>query len=189
MKRLSRYKKNAAALLGGCFFLWGCENDLNTVKELANRPLNVETMDSITSFISQGGRMKAKLSSVFLQRTQDTLPRIEFPKKLHVDFYNDSTQVESFLDAKYGRYYEGRNQVYLRDSVRVYNIKGDTLWTDELWWNQAEQKFYTDKAFKVWQHDKFILGTGLEAGQDLKWYKMRNIYNSYIDVPREQFPQ
>lgn len=185
----STYKKITAALLWSCFFLLGCENDLNKVKDLANRPLNVESMDSITSFISQGGRIKAKLSSVYLLRTQDTLPRIEFPKKLHVDFYNDSLQLESFLNAKYGRYYEGRNQVFLRDSVKVFNIKGDTLWTDELWWDQLQQKFYTDKAFKVWQHDKYILGTGLEAGQDLKWYKMKNINNSYLNVPASQFPQ
>jgi LPS export ABC transporter protein LptC len=182
------YKKIFAALFGCCFFLAGCENDLEKVKELASRPVNVETMDSITSYISQGGRTKAKLTSIFLLRTQDTLPRVEFPKKLHVDFFSDSLQPESFLDAKYGRYYEGRNQVFLRDSVKVFNVKGDTLWTDELWWDQLQQKFYTDKAFKVWQHDKYIVGTGLEATQNLKWYRMRNINNSYLDVPAGQLP-
>jgi LPS export ABC transporter protein LptC len=179
-----------AALIGCCFFLQACENDLREVKELYDRPLNVETMDTIVSYISQGGKTRAKLTSAYMVRTQDTLPRVEFPRRLHVDFYNDSLlQPESFLDARYGRYYEGRNQVFLRDSVRVYNIKGDTLWTNELWWDQNLQKFYTDKPFKVWQHDKYILGTGLEAGQDLKWYKMKNINNSYLDVPANQFPQ
>lgn len=189
MFKSATYKINFAALLWGCFFLLGCENDLNEVKDLTKRPVNVETMDSITSYLSQGGKMKAKLSSIYLVRTQDTLPRVEFPKRLHVDFFGDSLQSESFLDARYGKYFEGRNQVFLRDSVKVYNVKGDTLWTDELWWDQLQQKFYTEKAFKVWQHDKYILGTGLEAGQDLKWYKMKNINNSYLDVPAKQFPQ
>jgi hypothetical protein len=173
----------------GCFFLFSCENDIQVIAKLAERPANVEVMDSITSFISTGGKMKAKLSSVYLLRTQDTLPRVEFPKKLHVDFYGDSLKLESFLDANYGRYYEGRNQVFLRDSVKVFNVKGDTLWTDELWWDQVQQKFYTDKAFRVWQFDKYILGTGLEAGQDLKWYKMKNINNSFLNVPANQFPE
>lgn len=189
MNALCAYKKIFAALTGCCFFLQACENKLDDVKRFSDKPLNIETMDSVTSFISQGGKMKAKLSSVYLLRTQDTLPRVEFPRRLHVDFFGDSLQQESFLDAKYGKYFEGRNQVFLRDSVKVFNIKGDTLWADELWWDQNQQKFYTDKAFKVWQHDKYILGTGLEAGQDLKWYKMRNINNSFLNMPASQFPQ
>jgi LPS export ABC transporter protein LptC len=185
----SSYKKIIAALSGCCFFLAACENDIHEVEALSKQPLNVEVMDTIVSFLSQGGKTKAQLTSVYMVRTQDTLPRVEFPKSLHVDFYSDSLTPESFLDARYAKYFEGRNQVFLRDSVRVYNIKGDTLWTDELWWDQGQQKFYTDKEFKVWQHDKYILGTGLEAGQDLKWYKMRNINNSVIRVPASQFPQ
>ncbi|HET9055580.1 MAG TPA: LPS export ABC transporter periplasmic protein LptC [Chitinophagaceae bacterium] len=178
-----------AAFLWGCLFFISCENDINKIKELANRPVNVEVMDSVNSYISQGGKIKARLSSVYLLRTQDTVPRVEFPKHLHVEFYDDSARLESFLDAQYGKYYEGRNQVFLRDSVRVYNIKGDTLWTNELWWDQLQRKFYTDKDFRVWQHDKYIIGSGLEAGQDLKWYKMKNINNSYLNVPANNFPQ
>lgn len=186
---LLSYKKFIAALLWGCFFLISCENDIHEVQSLSKQPLNVEVMDTVISYLSQGGKMKAKLSSIYMVRTQDTLPRVEFPKSLHVDFYSDSATQESFLDARYAKYYEGRNQVFLRDSVRVFNIKGDTLWTNELWWDQGQQKFYTDKAFKVWQHDKYIVGTGLEAGQDLKWYKMKDVNNSFILAPANQFPQ
>ncbi len=42
-----------------------------------------------------------------------------FPGTLHVDFYNDSMQVESQLDAHYGKYLQNQDKVFLRDSVVV----------------------------------------------------------------------
>ncbi len=95
----------------------------------------------------------------------------EFPKTLHVDFYNDSTKVESQLDALYAKYFESLNKVFLRDSVTIFNIKGDTLRTPELWWDQIQKKFYTDKQVRIQTKDKHIYGgKGLEAGQDFSWY-------------------
>ena len=60
-------------------------------------------------------------------RHQDTSPYIEFTKTVHADFYNDSLTLESKLDAHYGRYMESQSKVFLRDSVIVFNTKGDTF--------------------------------------------------------------
>ena len=60
---------------------------------------------------------------------------------------------------------------FLKDSVVVYNIKGDTLRSSELWYNQALQKYYTDTPVWIHTKDKRIYGEkGLEAAQDLSWY-------------------
>ncbi len=46
----------------------------------------------------------------------------------------------------YARYREYERKVFLKDSVVVINIlKGDTLKTDELWWDQDKEEFYTDR--------------------------------------------
>ena len=79
------------------------------------------------------------------------------------------TSEESWLFAKYGIYYDNLNKVFLRDSVIVINIEGDTLRTPELWWDQSSGKFYTDKPARLDGKDKHITGNqGLEATQDLK---------------------
>jgi LPS export ABC transporter protein LptC len=94
---------------------------------------------------------------------------IEFPKSLHVDFYNDSTQIETWLDSKYGKYFETLNKVYLKDSVIVINVQGDTLRTPDLWWDQNSRLFYTDKYAEYHRKGKHIYGgKGLEATQDLR---------------------
>jgi LPS export ABC transporter protein LptC len=120
--------------------------------------------------MSQGAHVKAKLTSPLMIRTEADTALIEFPKTLQVQFYDDSTKPESHLFAKYGKYFEQLGKVFLRDSVIVFNIKGDTLLTDELWWDRDKEIFYTDK--KVWirqkDNQKFIGENGMQADQSFR---------------------
>jgi LPS export ABC transporter protein LptC len=143
----------------------------------------VEEAIDLDSYLSQEGVMKARLQAPYMlryleQNTKDGVdsPYVEFPRTLHVDFYNDSLKIESTLDAHYGRYREKEDKVFLRDSVVVINIlKKDTLKTDELWWDQNTQEFYTDKNVRIFEPDKTIFGKGLKAKQDLSSYDIFHI--------------
>jgi LPS export ABC transporter protein LptC len=172
----TRYKFVLAAFILSCFFISSCENDLKEVDALMKRQTGVEEGVDVTIYISQEGLMKARLRSPFMLRHQVDSAYVEFPRTLHVDFYNDSLKIESILDAKYARYREYENKVYLRDSVVVINLlKGDTLKTDELWWDQDTQEFYTDKPVEIRQPDKTVYGKGLKAAQDFSWYDIFHI--------------
>jgi hypothetical protein len=158
----------SAALFTGCCFVYGCENDEKQIKALTENVQMVEEGRSIQSFFSQDGVMKAKLTAPLMYRVITDSLYVEFPNTLHVDFYNDSTQIESWLDSKYGKYFESLNKVYLRDSVIVINIKGDTLRAPDLWWDQSARIFYTDKRAEYKTKDKHIFGNdGLVATQDM----------------------
>ena len=163
-----------AAILGSCLFFWGCENDERTIREWTEHKEMVETAKEVTVLFSQTGNLKAYLKAPLMLRYQSDTVVVEFPKSLHVDFFDSAARRESWVDARYGKYLETFNRVLLRDSVRVINIKGDTLATSELWWDQNTQKFYTEKEVRITQPDKRITGgKGLEAGQDLSWYIIR----------------
>ncbi len=175
MLNFQRYVYYLAAL-SSCFFIFSCENDIARVDALMKKKAAVEQGLVVTSYMSQDGIVKAKLTAPFMLRHQIDSAYIEFPKTLHVDFYNDSVKVESVLDAHYARYREFERKVFLKDSVVVINIlKGDTLRTDELWWDQNKQEFYTDKAVRIYQKDKTIYGTGLRAAQNFEWYNIFHI--------------
>ncbi len=123
----------------------------------------------VESYLSQGGKVKAKLTAPLMLRVQADTVYTEFPKTLHVDFYNDSAKVESRLDSKYGKYMESISMIYLRDSVRVVSEKGDTLYCQDLWWDQNKLLFYTDKPARYNARDQRLQGDlGLQATQDLK---------------------
>ena len=95
---------------------------------------------------------------------------------MHVDFYDSLVQVESQLSAKYGRYLEGENRVFLQDSVIAFTTKKDTLWTNELYWDQNTGKYYTDKLITLSQPNRQkITAIGFESTQDFKNIKMFNV--------------
>jgi hypothetical protein len=147
-----------AAFIVGCFFVASCENTQAEIDDLTK---------GVESYLSQDGSMRAKLTSPLMYRVVDS-GYVEFPKTLHVDFYNDSLKVESWLDARYGKYLERLDKVYLRDSVILISIQGDTLKCQDLWWDQNSRLFYTDKYAEYHAKDKNILGgKGMEATQDM----------------------
>src|SRR6478609_2455633 len=160
-----------AALITGCFFMCACENDVAEVREFGKRKTGVEEGKNIDSYLSMGGKMRAHLTAPLLLRYEsDSGRKSEFPNSLHVDFYNDSTKIESQLRARYGRYLENENKVFLRDSVVAFNTKGDTLFCEELYWDQVLQKFYTDKRVRLSKNYRRTLITGnhgMTATQDL----------------------
>jgi LPS export ABC transporter protein LptC len=177
-----------AALLVSCFFLSACENTPEEIKALSQKRTGVEEAKTVTSYLSQGARMKAKLTSPLMLRYVTDSSMVEFPKTLHVDFYDSALMVESQLSAHYGRYLEGQGKVYLKDSIVVFNIKGDTLHCDDLTWYQREEKFVTDKPVRVYSPDKIIYAVGMEATQDFKTYRFFKVTNSVFRVASSEFP-
>ena len=150
-------------------FFSSCENDPKEIENWTKRTELREEAKTVESYLSQSGVMKAKLTAPLMYRYQRDTVFTEFPNSLHVDFYDDSVRVESWLTAKYGIYYDNLNKVFLRDSVVVINKEGDTLRTPELWWDQNLQKFYTTKPSRIDGKDKHIYcRDGIDAPQDMK---------------------
>jgi len=162
--------------------LLSCVNDQKKVTTIFEKKLGVDKAINIQSYISQGGKMKALLTAPLMLNYQDSGSRMELPKSLHVDFYDSTLKVESKLDALYASYYESDNKIFIRDSVRVYNIKGDTLLCKELWWDQRQQRFFTEKPVQIRTLDMIMFGEGMSAPQDFKTFEIFKVTNSIIRV-------
>lgn len=178
-----------AVLLSGCFFLFSCENDEGEINSLYSKKLGVEEGINIKLTFTTGGKTKAILTSPLMLRVQDTVTYVEFPKTLEVKFYNEEGNVESTLTALYARYKESQNIVFLKDSVKIVNDKGEKLFTDELYWDRSRTgfEFYTDKPVRIRTLTHIIDGVGMEASQDFKQRVIRKV-TGIIKVPSSQFP-
>ena len=178
------------SILSACFIFSSCENSEKDLPSFRKKQISVDEGKKITAFLSENAEVKAKLTSPYMRRNNADSPYTEFPRTLHVDFYNDSMAIESLLDALYGKWYESRSKVFLRDSVVVKNIiKGDTLHCQELWWDQKAEKFYTDKPVRINKKGGTVLyGTGLEAPQDFSGYTIIQITGPYA-VPENSLPK
>lgn len=167
-----------------------CGNSDKEVNEYNSKSLGVEEIRNADINYTLGGKAKAKLLSPLMLRVQDVNPYVEFPKTLHVDFFNETGAVDSRLDAKYGKYYESESKVFLRDSVKVINILGDTLYCNELWWdrNRKGREFYTDKPVRIRKKMEVIDGTAMEAAQDFKNWLIVNPSRGLMKIPASQLP-
>ena len=178
--------KIAVACLSSCFFMAACENDVDAVKALGARISGIDVGKDVAIYVSNDGKLGAKLSAPLMNRyLEDSSKMIEFPQSIHVDFYKDSNQIESQLSAKYAKYKETENMVYLKEDVVVFNTLGDTLWCKEMYWDQNTGKFYTEQDVIVKQHSPLakIYGKGLEANQnltDIRIFKPQS--NSYAII-------
>ena len=179
-----------AALITGCFFISSCENSLEDIEKITSKRIGVEEAKQVDIVYSLGDKVKARLSAPYMLRHQETIPYIEFTKTVHSDFYDDSLRIESKLDAHYGKYMEMESKVFLRDSVVVFNTKGDTLFCNELYWDRSKpgREFYTDKPVRIRTPTQIIDGDGLDAPQDFKSWHIIN-GRGFIRVSSKEFPE
>jgi LPS export ABC transporter protein LptC len=173
-----------------CGFTAACENNMKTLPNYRQKQVSVDEGKKITAYLSENAKVKARLTAPTMRRSEMDSSYVEFPNTLHVDFYNDSFQIESIMNAHYGKWKEQEAKVYLRDSVVVMNIlKGDTLFCKELWWDQKAEKFYTDKPVQIHKSGGTILyGTGLTAPQDFSGYTIYQITGPFA-FPENGMPK
>jgi LPS export ABC transporter protein LptC len=177
-----------AVVITGCFFMLGCSNNYQEVQDLAKKRMPVDTAKQVESYLSQDGIVKARLTApIMITTTVSDTPTTEFPKSLHVDFYDSTQKIQSRLFSKYGLYYNNKRLVFLRDSVIIFNVTGDTLRCEQLWWDQDRALIYTDVPVHIRKPDESIDGTGLTADQNFSHWTIKNAKGP-INVPDSTLP-
>jgi LPS export ABC transporter protein LptC len=179
-----------AALITGCFFVSSCENDIKAINNLTSKRIGIEQAKGVTIIYTIGEKTSARITAPLMLRHQEAVPFVEFTKTIHADFFDDSLRVESKMNAHYAKYMETESKVFLKDSVVVFNTKGDTLYCNELFWdrNIPGREFYTDKPVRIRTLTQIIDGDGLDAPQDFKSWHIIN-GRGIVRVPASEFPQ
>lgn len=161
---------------------------MRVVNELSIKKIGVEEGKYIESYMSTAGKVKAKLTAPLMWRSQYDSAKVEFPTTLNVQFYDSLLKPESFLFAKYGKYLEYDNTILLRDSIVLYNIKNDTLWCNELLWDQNKGTFFTNKPIVISQDNgsirQKVFARGMQSDQAFKnitLFKVGGNYNNNIN--------
>jgi LPS export ABC transporter protein LptC len=162
------------AILALC--MASCENNPQEITALTKKVVEVEEGKNIKGIFSQSANLKAYLTAPLMRRVKDTTLYVEFPESIHVDFYNENRQLQNVVKAKYARYFESMGKVFLRDSVVVYNMTGDTMYCKTLWWNQTEDLFYTEDSVYIKGYTRDLRGTGFRSKSDFSKYTIDNVF-------------
>lgn len=160
--------------------LMACENNVQDVTALTRKVQEVEEGKNIKALFSRSGKLAAYLTAPRMLRVKGDTPYVDFPQSIHVDFYDNNRQLQNVVTAKFARYYEGLNKVFLKDSVVVYNMVGDTLLCQTLWWNQLDDMFYSEDSVYIRSLTRNLRGTGFRAKSDFSKYTIDNVFGPVL---------
>lgn len=136
--------------------------------------LSVETATGVVLRYTDSARLKALITAPLTKRyPQADEPYIEMPEGLKARFFDENGVENSWLRASYGKNFEQRKLVELRNQVHVKNKEGEELESEELFWDQRSKKIYTDKFVKITRKDELIYGEGLESNETFTRYRIK----------------
>ncbi len=150
--------------------LFSCKNDYQEVMDNANfeqRP-SQEAID-IDILRTDSGRVVFKMQAPLLKRFTELKenPYEEFPNGLTITTFSDYPNVESYISCKYAIHYIDKELWEARDDVVAINIEGDTVTTEQMFWNMKEERIYSDKYVNIRRNNEVMHGIGFESNQTL----------------------
>ena len=111
---------------------------------------------------------------------------LEFPEGIDVQFFNLEGQLETTMRADKGYFIRDQNIYKGEGNVQVKNLpKDQRLQTEELFWNQAQRKIYTEKFVTIQERQTLFNGTGMEADDGFSTYKLKKVRDSRTLLPGE----
>lgn len=165
--------------------LFSCANDIEKVKIYS-------VTDVVPSLTAEGYEMLYSDSSVIrfklqtpelLRQDNEKEPYTEFPSGVNIIKYDANMNVISSISALYAKNFDSDDRWEVKNNVVAVNLKGDTLKTEYLVWDQKKGKIFSDQFVKIIQKDQIYTGVGFESDQDFSSYKIKNLKGQmYVDV-------
>lgn len=163
-----------ARMLVSGLFLAACD-DTPPVQRAKPYTGPLEEINNVQVLYSELGLVKVKMTTP-LQLKYENNDRI-YPKPINIEFYGPDKQVMTTLRADSGRYLNDKNVYKVMGNVVVVNKqKNEQLKTNELNWNPASRKVYTEKRVNILLKNsgERLTGDGLDSNQDFTDYSIRN---------------
>ena len=153
--------------------LLACENDINEVNRFfTNEETQVETALGVEMLYSDSAILNLRIVTPKLVRhIADKDPWQEFPDGLEIEFFDKTGEkVTGRMIANYAERYDKESKFIVRDSVVWFGEKGEKLETEELIWEEENDKVHTNKFVIVSRPDEIIYGHGFDSNKDFtKW--------------------
>lgn len=168
MKRLFRYSIPLLAVLLA-LIIASCESNFKEVQKMGLSEFTPSgDADSINLKYTDSGRITANLiSPKMLDYATVAYPFTEFPKGMHLTLF-DKNGKQTYIDAKYAISHKTTNIIDLQGDVKISNQNGELLETEQLYYDQKNEWFFTEKKFKFTSPKGVSYGEGIDFSKDFK---------------------
>ncbi|MCO6148116.1 LPS export ABC transporter periplasmic protein LptC [Flavobacterium sp. NRK1] len=164
------YRGIGIIIIAFTLLLCSCESnfkDVQRINSVAFSPSG-ET-ENINLKYTDSGKVKAILvSPLMLDFSNLEYGFNEFPKGVHVTLF-DVNNKKSYVEADYAITYAKTDIIDLQGNVKITSSEGQVLETQQLYYDQKNEWFYTEKKFKFTDgKDSYVEGPGVDFSKDFK---------------------
>ena len=172
MKKLVEYFAVFLAIL----FLQSCESNLKDVQRIYKTSfVPTGEADSINLRYTDSGRVKSILQSLkMIDYSTAKNPFVEFPKSVLVTLIDANGNKTSVVADK-AISYKKTEVIDLIGNVKIQTYDGKVLETNQLYFDQKNEWFFTEEAFTFKDADgSYLQGIGIDFSKDFKIFNMQN---------------
>ncbi|MEX0967619.1 MAG: LPS export ABC transporter periplasmic protein LptC [Bacteroidia bacterium] len=162
-------------------------NDPGEVEAITKeRNVPSETGRDIEMIYTDSGNLKAIMTAPVMQKFLGENERIELPRGLLVNFYDENQEASGMLKGNYAIRFVNTNLTEVKNDVVVVNIEGDTLHTEHLIWEEDNDRLYSNEMVRVRTPKEIIISEGFESNLHFTNYKFFNITGTIeLDDPND----
>jgi LPS export ABC transporter protein LptC len=164
------------AFLLAILFLQSCESNLKDVQRIYKTSfVPTGEADSINLKYTDSGRVKSILQSLkMIDYSTAKNPFVEFPKSVLVTLI-DANGNKTTVIADKAISYKKTEVIDLIGNVKIQTYDGKILETNQLYFDQKNEWFFTEEAFTFRDADgSFLQGLGIDFSKDFKIFNMQN---------------
>ncbi|OZV69287.1 LPS export ABC transporter periplasmic protein LptC [Winogradskyella aurantia] len=170
-----KLKSIVTALVVTLFF--SCKNDFEKVQQvgiLQNQPIGeAENIDlKYTELEKDTVKLLANLlSPKMFDYSNRSFRFSEFPDGIILKIYDEQNN-KTTITSNYAIYYSDTDIIDLRGNVVIATHQRDTLFTEQLYYNEKLEWVFTNEPFYYKQTTGFTRGNGFDADKDFKNFQM-----------------
>jgi LPS export ABC transporter protein LptC len=152
-----------------CLLVIACESNFRDVQKMGVSEFTPSgDADSINLKYTDSGRITANLvSPKMLDYATVEFPFTEFPKGIHLTLF-DKAGKQTLVVADYAVSHKATYLIDLQGNVKISSQSGDVLETEQLYYDQKNEWFFTEKKFKFTSTKGVSYGEGIDFSKDFK---------------------
>lgn len=135
----------------------------------------VMTTFDVNTIVSDSGRISYKIIAdewrIFDKRNP---PHWAFEKGVYLEKYDREMNIEATVKCDTAYYYNEQKLWKLIGNVDIKNVKDERFYTPLMYWDQENEKIYSDAYIKIEQSDQVTEGIGFSANQNLTLWQINN---------------
>jgi LPS export ABC transporter protein LptC len=160
--------------------LVACTNDPKLVQEfVSDKEQVIEQIKGAELLHTENGKIKVRIIAGIIERFQNLQSQLIFSDNLEVYFYNDSSQLQSTLKADDASIDEEKKIMVAQNNVEIISSDDKKLETEELVWDEKNNKIYTDKKVKITTGKEVIYGEGFTSNPNFTEYSIIKIHGTF----------